>query len=97
LARLAAVESAGHFPKKHSRFPHVFVVCRIDTFGEKQIPVDEDLRLRMTTTKVFAEQAEAEAEAARLNGEVGGDSYFVQISRWASSGPPVHNQSGSTA
>jgi hypothetical protein len=51
--------------RPHSKYPHVFVVLRIDTHQGIDDDFDTD---RLAVTSVFSSQDAAEADAARLNG-----------------------------
>ena len=66
----------------HSRFQHLYVVVRLDNSTEvtsdRRAPSDEDVVL----TKAFASEADANAEARRLNESNQRSShYFVRVAR----------------
>lgn len=70
-----------HFPKRHSRYPHVFVVIRLpkpDRRG-REGPIHED---DVTLTKAFLTEEAAQKEADRMNNLNGeGWSYSINIAR----------------
>ena len=68
--------------RPHAKYPHLFVVIRIDTYEGVDAELDPD---RVAVTSVFESEKAAATDAARLNAladERGAHSrYFVRIGR----------------
>lgn len=71
--------SSDRRPHRRRGTAAVYPVVRWDDYGDAPLPIDE-VRLRCSITSVFTSWEEAEADAARLNGD-GRSQYFPMASR----------------